>query len=167
MVLKGQPKIQIEKKPLWQFIDYICISLIACTLVYIFIKYSELPDQIPIHFNGKGEADSYGGKGSLWMLPIVSIFLYALLTIAAKYPHTFNYIVKITEENAEKQYMIAIEMMVLLKLGIILFFSYFTYREIQIAMSGHGGLGIASTIFFIGGLGVLIIRALLQSSETT
>ncbi|MDA8692792.1 DUF1648 domain-containing protein [Saprospiraceae bacterium] len=164
-MLKGQPKIYIEKKPLWSYIDYACVFLISFALAYAYLKYSELPDQIPIHFNSKEEADSYGSKTFIWFLPILSIALYVLLTVVSRYPHTFNYTVKINEENAKKQYIIAIEMMALLKLCIMIYFSYMTYKTIQIAMNGHGGLGFLSTLLLVGAIVLIIIRSLLQSSK--
>ena len=163
---KKQPKIQIEKRALWQYIDYACIIAALFAIAYTMIRYSELPEQIPIHFNLKGEADSYGSKFYIWFLPVLTILQYMLLTQIARYPHTFNYTVKITKENADRQYTIAVEMVTLLKLCIVIFFTYMTYQTVQIAMNGQGSLGFFSTFLFLGVIAIIIIRTVLQSSKT-
>ncbi len=161
---KQQPKITIPYKSSWKFIDIVCILSIALMIAYAYLSYVDLPEEIPVHFNHKGEADSYGSKGSIWLLPILSIFLYLLLTVVSKYPHTFNYAVKISENNAAKQYEIALDMMAQLKLLIVIFFSYMTYRTIHIAINGHSGMGLLPIWILPVVLTIVIIRSLYLSN---
>jgi uncharacterized membrane protein len=46
------------------------------------IAWPELGDRIPIHFNARGEADSWGGKGSIWILPGIFLWSSFLLGVA-------------------------------------------------------------------------------------
>ena len=160
------PKLKIEPIKLWSYINYTCIFIILFSLVYTYLSYSELPDQIPIHYNAKGEVNSYGDKSIIWLLPISSILNYILLTVLSRYPHTFNYTVKITEKNAESQYAIAIEMMVLLKLSIVLFFGYLTYVTIQIAIGSREGIGLFSTVALLLAIAGISIRSFIKSYES-
>lgn len=80
-----------------------------------------LPDIIPIHFDFSGRPDNYGNKYSLIMLPIIISLVAILFTYLCKRPHIFNYPTKITNENAEKQYRTAAQMLRVLKLGILFF----------------------------------------------
>lgn len=64
--------------------------LMIAFFVVIGIKYSALPEQIPKHFNAAGEVDRWGSKSSIWFLPIVSVFLYALLTVVSFFPSAWN-----------------------------------------------------------------------------
>ena len=78
---KNQPKLKVQYKPLWRYIDIACIVSIIASIVYLILNFSDLPDQIPIHFNAKGEADSFGSKSTIWIIPFMSVFQYGLLTI--------------------------------------------------------------------------------------
>ena len=95
--------------------------------LYTFLK---LPTTIPTHFNASGQADDYGNKLTLLILPILATVIYFGLTQLNKYPHIFNYLTKITEDNAQKQYTIATRMLRFLKLEVLVIFSLiilFTY----------------------------------------
>lgn len=71
----------MSKEIEYKGIDYIIIgvSVLLTTLsfVYASIEYSDLPNQIPTHFNGSGEIDGHGDKSTIWYL----IGLFTTLTI--------------------------------------------------------------------------------------
>jgi len=95
--------------------------------VYIFLK---LPSTIPTHFNFSGQVDDYGNKHSFLILPILATIIYFGLTQLSKYPQIFNYLTKITDENASKQYTDSTRLLRFLKVIIVLTFSLiilFTY----------------------------------------
>jgi len=54
-------------------------------------------------------------------------------------PHVFNYLVKITPENALGQYTIATKMMRFLKLAIVLIFGFITLEIIQSSTGDSSG----------------------------
>lgn len=49
----------------------IAAAVIGATFVVTLIAYPHLPDQIPQHWNLKGEIDHYGSRQSVFMLPAV------------------------------------------------------------------------------------------------
>ena len=55
---------------------------------YAYYIYPSLPDTIPTHFNASGEADAWGSKDSIFMLPIimgvVSLLVFFTLTNVRK-----------------------------------------------------------------------------------
>jgi uncharacterized membrane protein len=59
------------------------LVLIGIPFIYAAYLYPSLPEIIPTHFNIKGEADGFGGKGSIYLGPIImgvaSLFTYFLL----------------------------------------------------------------------------------------
>ena len=136
-----QPKIKIELEPIDKLIGLIAligaILLIAIPLIY----YTELPNEIPIHFGPDGNADDYSQKGMIWSLPIIGIITYIGMYWLNKYPHIFNYPQKITEENAPKQYRIATKLIRTLNAIITCLFAYITYAIIQTALGNQNGLG--------------------------
>jgi uncharacterized membrane protein len=46
----------------------ICVALVLSLVAFSVTVYDSLPDRIPTHFNGAGEADAYGSRSSWWML---------------------------------------------------------------------------------------------------
>ncbi|MBV7529718.1 DUF1648 domain-containing protein [Chitinophaga sp. sic0106] len=58
------------------FITKLTISLLAILLLEFIIAWIYLPNNIPIHFNLRGETDYYGDKSSLWVLLIVPVTIF-------------------------------------------------------------------------------------------
>ncbi|NVK51693.1 MAG: DUF1648 domain-containing protein [Flavobacteriaceae bacterium] len=79
-------------------IDYgIIFSAIATTLlawVYVFVKYSKLPNQIPSHFNAKGIVDDYSEKYYLWIVLLVFSALQIFIYLIAKNTSIHNFRLK-------------------------------------------------------------------------
>ena len=128
--MKTRPKIKLTPSPLdnkLELTSKIFLVVLWGLTLYALLK---LPTTIPTHFNVSGQADDYGNKMTLLILPILATIIYFGLTQLNKYPHLFNYMTKISEDNAQKQYTIATRMLRFLKLAILLIFSLiilFTY----------------------------------------
>jgi uncharacterized membrane protein len=103
-------------------------------------SYSLLPDSIPQHFNIKGEVDGWGHKSSLILMPAVGLILYMALTLLSGFPHRFNYLWAITEENARRQYLISRQMIVAMKLIMVLIFAYISSSTIRTALGIQRGM---------------------------
>lgn len=128
--------------------------------LYTFLK---LPTTIPIHFNAAGHADNYGNKMTLLILPVLATIIYFGLTQLNKYPHIFNYMTKISEDNAEKQYTIATRMLRFLKFSILLIFSLiilFTYLTTIGVTNGLGFWFLPLTF------GLLLIPTIISISQS-
>ncbi len=120
--MESRPVIQLDPSPLDTALEWasnLLLAIIWSVSVYAFFK---LPTFIPIHFNALGQADSYGNKGTLFILPFLATILWFGLSQLNKYPHMFNYLTRITAENAKKQYMLATRLFRVLKLAIIVIF---------------------------------------------
>ena len=44
-------------------------------LAYLAAIWNELPERVPLHWNPEGEADRWGSRAELWMIPGVYSFL--------------------------------------------------------------------------------------------
>jgi hypothetical protein len=120
--INNRPLIKIKKDRIdWTLDITVSIGLMFIWL-YTLIHFTKLPHTIPTHFNIKGEIDDYGSKYTLWILPSVITFIFILFRILYNYPNKFNYLVKITNENAEKQYRIAIKSMRIILMNITFLF---------------------------------------------
>ncbi|MFM7155934.1 MAG: DUF1648 domain-containing protein [Bacteroidota bacterium] len=90
---------------LWErALDFIALIIPLAGLALAIVRYPELPEQIPVHFNGKGVADGYGSRWTIFMLPAISMVMSVGLMILARYPHQFNYMTAITPDNASFEY---------------------------------------------------------------
>lgn len=55
---------------------------IAVPFIYLATIYNSLPQEVPIHFNFKGEADDWADKTMLFLLPAgLCVFIYFLMLI--------------------------------------------------------------------------------------
>lgn len=136
-----RPKIEVEKSQLDKSLDVITMAAMGAYLVYIFVSYANLPAQIPSHFGPTGAPDAWSSKNTIFILPAVGLFTYALLKVISRYPHTFNFPVKITPENAASQYQKAISLLTRLNAAIVFTFIYISWRTIAIAKGTASGLG--------------------------
>ena len=136
----ANPKIALKKESFDQLMEMVSILglllLIALTAYY----FSDLPEKVPVHFNGKGMPDGYAGKWTIWTLPLIAAFMYFLFRYINQSPHTFNYPVKITEENAAIQYRIATRMGWTLSAIINCLLLYIGWGSIQSALGKTEGL---------------------------
>ena len=128
---KDRPKIKIELTKSDKILEIVALLLLICLWIYVIYNYNSLPDIINTHFNAQGKPDGSGEKQYIFGLPGVATFIYLLVTIATKYPHTFNYTEEITEENALEEYSKTIKMNRILKIVVIGIFSYASWQTIN------------------------------------
>jgi uncharacterized membrane protein len=98
--------------------------------------YLRLPETIPTHFNIHGEADDWGGKAFLFFLPVLATVILTGITLLQRVPHIFNYPVKITPQNAARQYVYAVRMLRFLKISMTLIFIMITIAIYLSALTG-------------------------------
>jgi uncharacterized membrane protein len=122
-----RPKIKVPLQQLDIILELITISLLLTTCAYTIVQYSNLPETVPTHFNAAGEADDFGHKSSIFIIPGIGIALYLLLFILNKYPHMHNYMVNITEENALKNYRFSNRVLRFVNLFCAALMAYITY----------------------------------------
>lgn len=139
---------------------YRIIPLAAVILGFAVVafNYGALPDTVPIHFNGRGEADGFGSKLILWVLPVINLVLFYLLELTTKSSFKwFNYPVTITEENAAAQHKIALQMIAVIRLITTLMLSWLTYEIITTIQKGSGTLNM----WILGGSMVVLFAAII------
>ena len=103
MAKEQRPRITLEQNGFDKALEGLALSGLIVLLLLPVVYYADLPDTIPQHFNGSGEADGFGSKTFLWFLPGIGAAIYIFMTMLNRSPHRFNYTVTITEQNAEAQ----------------------------------------------------------------
>ena len=117
---------------------------------YLLWRYwAILPDRIPTHYNFSGQPNSWGGKGTLIILPLVALFNFIVMAVLERFPHIYNYPVAITETNTNRQYTLARSLLGWLKFEIVWFFACLEWRTIQVALGEQNGLGPTAVFIFI------------------
>lgn len=139
--MKRRPRIKIELTTADKIAEAAGWSILLVSWIWVAIHYAQLPETIPTHFNAAGKVDGYGDKSMIWGLLAVSTVLFAGMTILNRFPHIFNYLVKITEENALWQYTHATRMIRYLKLILAIIFGMISFITIQYANGKAEDLG--------------------------
>ncbi|WP_350291057.1 DUF1648 domain-containing protein [uncultured Croceitalea sp.] len=131
----NQPKIEVKPNDFDRKLILVGWLLVAVNFIVVLSFYFTLPETIPTHFNLKGEADGFGSKSTLWILPIFNLVMYFGMTMLATKmkPWNYNYPTKVTAKNAPILYAMSIRMLVWLNLGIALVFLVISAHTILLA----------------------------------
>jgi uncharacterized membrane protein len=150
--MNQRPKLHIVLSPADRFLEALGYVLLCLMWGIAMFAFRELPGTIPIHYDTSGKADSYGDKMFLLLLPVIPTAIFFAITALSKYPHIFNYIVTITEENARRQYSLALRLLRVLKIAVVLIFLVnvlFTYVFTKDINSGGSGWNIVFTFLIL------------------
>ena len=123
--------MKIENTKPDRILDIIGWILLIGTLAYLILGWSSFPDQIPMHYNGAGEIDRWGGKGEIIVIEVVMWILYLGIGLVEKYPQIWNTGVEVTTQNKEKVYRILKYMLKTLKTLTALIFAYLIVNSLQ------------------------------------
>ena len=137
-----RPRIRIELTVTDKAVEIIGWFALLAIWVLVISNYSNLPDTIPTHYNSVGNADGFGNKTNILILPLIASILFVGITIINKFPYIFNYPTQITEENALRQYTNATRMLRFMKLILVILSGLFTFKTIQGANGQSFGHGI-------------------------
>lgn len=140
--MNTRPKLTLILTPIDKIIEILCWLTLVFLWAFTLFHYSSMPEIIPTHFNVSGQADSYGSKGTIFILPIIGTILFLGLSILNLFPQIFNYPANISTENAQRQYVNATRMIRFLKFGIVLIFSLLAYLTSQGSVDKSKGIGM-------------------------
>lgn len=136
----------------------------------LFIFWSKIPNPVPVHFNFWGEPDRFSGKGSLFILPVIGIWLFLLLFVFYKYMPNLNELnlqqkeISPEQKKANEKYTRA--MLSWHNFLIMLYFFYIHWESIQIALGNKQTLNSYSLpifLLFLGGSMVYYIVRMRQA----
>ena len=113
----------MNRKVIYLIMNIIGVLALLGSTLFVIIMWSQIPDQIPTHYNFAGEADGYGGKGSLIFMMVLAWFMFILITVLMRFPNTWNMPVKVTAENKARLYSITRAMLEVIKMLASLLFA--------------------------------------------
>lgn len=165
--MNERPKIKLELTTIDKTFEILGWVSILAFWVLTITNYTNLPDTIPTHYNGAGQADGFGGKESILTLPLIATILFVGLTILNKFPHAFNYPTNITADNALRQYTNATRMIRYLKFIIVFIFGLIALQTIRNANGQTSGLGTWFLPLTLGLIFIPMTYFILKSFKTT
>lgn len=140
--MNDRPKIKPELTVSDRAVEILGWTALLAVWILTVANYTPLPDTIPIHYNGAGQADGFGGKGNILTLPLMATVLFTGLTILNRFPHIFNYPTPITTDNALRQYTIVTRMIRYLKLIVVVIFGLIVLQTLRNVNGQISGLGV-------------------------
>jgi len=140
--METRPRIKLELSTEDRFIEAISWVFLAILWLLTLLFYEKLPDIIPTHFDERGQPNDHGSKLTIMFLPVIGTLVFFGLTVLNMYPHIFNLPVRITENNAYRQYANATRMIRILKISITLVFSLVVVMIIKAANESSVGSNI-------------------------
>lgn len=166
MMLQNNPKVEIPIRPKDRLLLGLGILILLANTLWIAIEYAHLPEQVPIHFNAKGQADDYAGKASIWGVLGINVVLFVLMSCVAFFikPWNFNIPIKVTPDNAEKAYTLTREMLLAINVIIVFIFVFVSFEIITVS-KGASGLGIGLLPIIIGSIIFTTVYYLIKISS--
>ncbi|NLT34962.1 MAG: DUF1648 domain-containing protein [Gaiellales bacterium] len=129
-------------------------------VAYSFSAWSTLPAQVPTHFDLSGRVDGYGSKDAFLFLPLISVVLWATLTVVVRFPRLFNYPFRLKTEELPGQFRLARWFLSWLKVAIALIFALTQMTIVQMAVQPEGGgrwMAALLVLVVAGQVGILIL----------
>jgi len=164
--MNERPKIKLELTTSDKILEILGWTSILGIWILTITNYANLPDTIPVHYNGAGQADSFGGKSNILTLSLIATVLFIGLTTLNKFPHVFNYPTNITVDNALKQYTNATRMIRVLKLNVVVVFGLIVLQTIGNVKGVTNGLGSWFLPLTMGLFFIPLIYYLIKSTKT-
>lgn len=110
-LLKNRPIINIERDGFMKGIEaFAALCVVASWFIAIYF-YGKLPSTIPIHFDGAGNANGFGAKESIFLLPCLATVIVFGIHQLSKHPHLFNYVKPVDNDNAEQLYRSSVKIL--------------------------------------------------------
>ncbi|MCS6812232.1 MAG: DUF1648 domain-containing protein [Cyanobacteria bacterium] len=141
--MSQRPVLSVPRSSQIVILDLIAIAGLVALWAAAVYGWTQVPLRLPIHFGLDGHPDVWSNNRNwLWLLPCLGTVHLITFTIVRHFPHTFNYPVAITAENAAYQYTIAVKLITWLQAEILLGLAYIQWQMVQAALEQAIGLGV-------------------------
>ncbi len=160
---RHQPKLELESTSLQRALLVLAWMAVALNAGVIAYYWPQLPASVPQHFDASGEVDGWGPRALLALLPVLSLVLVGGITWLMRYPHLYNYLWPITEENAPRQYQLANQMLAAIEAVTAFMFAIMSWEICRIAVGETGSMMPyflpVMMILLFGSIGVYLVYA--------
>jgi uncharacterized membrane protein len=160
---------KLKKHPLDLAFEILGIIAIIVSFALPAFYYQDLPDSLPRHYGSDGLPDAYGGKGIIWVLPIVGSILFIIIGLVSNIPSLINLPFQPDPEKTEIYQRKYARMVRILNVGMVCIFAYLTYNTIQIGLGDQTQLPTYFTpvalLFFLGIPLIFMLPDLLRAKK--
>lgn len=104
----------------------VSILIMLAATVFLMINWGNLPEQVPSHYDFKGEPDDYGGNGILIFTLVMGWVMVLTFVVIGLFPQIWNTGVERTPANEAVINRIVKDMMNLMEVGLACMFAYMT-----------------------------------------
>jgi hypothetical protein len=124
---------------------FVTLALALYSFLLIRANIARLPARIPTHFNATGEANGWGSRDTLWLLPVVQVLTCGLFLavplLGRRFPGSINLgtrrLSNFTPEQRERIMPLLSDMMGYMSILLGLLFSVLLRETIHAASSSH------------------------------
>ena len=88
--------MKIKNSPADIIMEILGLIMLIGTPLYLLIRWSSIPDKLPMHYNFAGEIDRWGGKGEILFLVVMVWILYLMISLVEHFPSIWNTGVQVT-----------------------------------------------------------------------
>ncbi len=101
----NQPTVIVHPRSSTEWVlDGVAVAAALGCVALAATNYGSLPDTIPTHFGPSGDADGWGSKAFVWLLPTIAVIVIPLIVFLCGKPQRFNYLGNVKAENAQSEY---------------------------------------------------------------
>ena len=162
--MKGNlPKLAIPKTKIEKIFNIIGYGVYVLAIIFLIVKFFQLPDEIPAHFKMSGEVTRWGSKYEIIILPIIGTLTILFTEFLERHPEFHNYPSRINEENAEQFYLNSRIMLNQSKNIMSLMFASIILE--MILVSEGNGIGMWPMTIFLVALFVPMIIGLIRQAK--
>lgn len=134
-----------EMTPQDWLMEICALSGLVAMLAYVAFHYSRLPDMIPVHLDTRGNAEGFGNREQVWILPGISFLLYLIMPQVLRFKMILNSSRFLYRVRTQKQFNGRIRLLRFQKM--ILIWGFFNLSATTIRLSLHPGTGISAWFF--------------------
>jgi hypothetical protein len=141
----------------------IAIAILA-PFVYLALNWTAMPAKVPSHFGINGQPDAWAPRWNLFLLPTCALVVVSMLSIGKLFSNHFNYPVRVTDENRERQRQLGLELLDELRFIVASLLGYMSIQQMRTALNLTNGLGVWTMLLLVaavlGTVGAYFVRSL-------
>jgi uncharacterized membrane protein len=122
--------------------------------IYAIYLFTSLPENIPTHFSGSGEANDFGNKSQILIIPFVFTFLVGFMSFIRQADVQYNIPFQLTEENKAYHYQQARKFVGMISIYLNILATYILY---SIQTASQGKEQPANIFIALAPLGIIIL----------
>ncbi len=121
---------------------FVAPAILLAGIVYVAVRYPQLPAEIPSHYNFYGEIDGYSGRGTLWVMPIIGVVCDAVMLAVSFFPQTWNVGTSVTVLNRALVYRRVRDLVADMRLSMAVLFTAFAVWQTALTPTFPWWMGV-------------------------